>query len=68
MSFGLEHVDSTGPMIDASIDNFDQNEENIDGQSATHAMAMVKYERSDSVTTFTRIKRLAERLLKGHSP
>ena len=44
VSLGLEHVDSIGPMIDAAIDNFDQNEETLDCKSTTHAMVMVIFQ------------------------
>jgi len=32
-------------MVDAAIDNFDQNEETLDGKSTTHALAAVVYQR-----------------------
>jgi hypothetical protein len=32
--------------LDAAIDNFDQNEETIDGKNTTHAMSIVVYQRS----------------------
>ena len=36
----------TDTTLDAAIDNFDQNEETIDGKNTTHAMAIVVYQRS----------------------
>ena len=43
---GLEPVDENNPLtfLHAAIDNFDQNEETLDGKSTTHAMAMVVYQ------------------------
>lgn len=41
--FDSENLDS---IVDAAIDNFDQNEETIDGKRTTHAMAIVLYQRS----------------------
>ena len=35
-------------IVDAAIDNFDQNEETINGKNTTHAMAIVLYQRIDS--------------------
>lgn len=35
-----------GTPIDAAIDNFDQNEDTLDGKATTHAMAAVVYKRS----------------------
>ena len=32
--------------VDAAIDNFDQNEDTLDGKSSTHSMAIVLYQRS----------------------
>jgi hypothetical protein len=37
-----ENVQTT---VDAAIDNFDQNEETIDGKNTTHSMAVVLYQR-----------------------
>ena len=43
---GIEPVtEDTNTFVDAAIDNFDQNEETIDGKKSTHAMAMVLYQR-----------------------
>ena len=43
---GLEPVDINNPLIflHAAIDNFDQNEETLDGKSTTRAMAKVIYQ------------------------
>ena len=41
-----EERGSPEPLFDAAIDNFDQNEETLDGKSTTHAMAAVIYKRS----------------------
>ena len=35
-------------IVDAAIDNFDQNEETINGKNTTHVMAIVLYQRIDS--------------------
>ena len=41
--FDSENIDS---IVDAAVDNFDQNEETIDGKRTTHGMAIVSYQRS----------------------
>ena len=43
----LQHLRSVeySPVIDAAIDNFDQNEATLDGKSTTHAMAAVLFHR-----------------------
>ena len=43
----LKHLRSVedSPVIDAAIDNFDQNEATLDGKSTTHAMAAVLFHR-----------------------
>jgi hypothetical protein len=39
-------IDASGNvLVDAAIDNFDQNEETLDGKNTTHAMAAVLYKR-----------------------
>jgi hypothetical protein len=38
-------VDPDFAMVDAAIDNFDQNEETLDGKLTTHALAAVVYQR-----------------------
>jgi len=45
---GLQSNDNDMHLIDAAIDNFDQNEDTLDGKSTTHAMAAVIYKRCDS--------------------
>ena len=44
---GISQVETGNPgtTVDAAIDNFDQNEETIDGKRTTHAMAIVLYQR-----------------------
>ena len=43
---GLRSADDPNfEMIDAAIDNFDQNEETLDGKHTTHALAAVIYQR-----------------------
>ena len=37
--------DGSNVQVDAAIDNFDQNEETLDGKSTTHSMAIVLYKR-----------------------
>jgi hypothetical protein len=43
---GLRSPQDDVIQIDAAIDNFDQNEEKLDGKSTTHAMAAVIYKRN----------------------
>ena len=45
---GISMLDSENlaSIVDPAIDNFDQNEETIDGKCTTHAMAIVMYQRS----------------------
>lgn len=38
--------DDVFSIVDAAIDNFDQNEETLDGRSTTHSMAAVLYQRT----------------------
>ena len=59
---GLSSTTDHG-IIDAAIDNFDQNEETLDGKNTTHAMAMVVYRRGDVTTVHNPIKRIPERSL-----
>ena len=44
---GISQVDTEnlGTTVDAAIDDFDQNEETIDGKRTAHAMAIVLYQR-----------------------
>lgn len=46
---GLENTTVTDgfPIVDAAIDNFDQNEATLDGKSTTHAMAAVLFQREN---------------------
>jgi len=43
----LQHICSIddSPVVDAAIDNFDQNEATLGGKSTTHAMAVVLFHR-----------------------
>ncbi|KAL7379980.1 hypothetical protein ABVT39_009485 [Epinephelus coioides] len=50
-------------IIDAAIDNFDQNEETLDGKNTTHCMAIVVYRRGDDTTAHNPIKRVPEKSL-----
>ena len=38
--------ENPGSIVDAAIDNFDRNEETVDGKHTTHSMAVVLYQRS----------------------
>ena len=54
----LDH-DDTDTFIDAAIDNFDLNEDSLDGKRTTHAMATVVYQRcggSEGCDTIPRTK------------
>jgi len=48
ISRGISKFDgeNTATVVDAAIDNFDQNEETVDGKHTTHSMAIVLYQRS----------------------
>ena len=48
-------------MIDAAIDNFDQNEETLDGKSTTHAIAKVIYQHCDKKISLIPIPRCSQR-------
>lgn len=50
----LANVDINNPItiIDAAIDNFDRNEETIDGKNTTHILAMVLYQRCQANKSF----------------
>lgn len=50
--------------IDAAIDNFDQNEETLDGKSTTHSMAAVIYQRNTTHVPSIRIPRVTSKTLK----
>lgn len=49
--------------IDAAIDNFDQNEDTLDGKSTTHSMAAVLYKRSPPLENQQQIPRLNKKSL-----
>ena len=51
------------PLIDAAIDNFDQNEATLDGKSTTHAMAAVLFHRGTSQDEGQSIPRLPKKSL-----
>ncbi|KAK1904701.1 Beta-glucanase [Dissostichus eleginoides] len=59
---GLTRTTEHG-IIDAAIDNFDQNEETLDGKNTTHSMAIVVYRRGDVATAHNPIPRIPERSL-----
>ena len=51
--------DDTDTFVDAAIDNFDLNEDSLDGKRTTHAMATVVYQRcggSEGYDTIPRTK------------
>lgn len=48
-------------IVDAAIDNFDQNEETLDGKSTTHCMAAVLYQRSSNTSAVEGIPRSRNR-------
>lgn len=49
--------------VDAAIDNFDQNEDTLDGKSTTHSMATVLYKRGDTTVSGEKLKRLTQKVL-----
>ena len=57
-------ADDVNSIIDAAIDNFDQNEETLDGLSTTHCMAGVLYQRKLPMRDTTGIPRLHEKTLQ----
>jgi hypothetical protein len=60
---GITHVQDHG-MVDAAIDNFDQNEDTLDGRSTTHALAAVLFKRGNSQQQdSSNIPRVKERAL-----
>ncbi|KAJ4928896.1 hypothetical protein JOQ06_004518 [Pogonophryne albipinna] len=59
---GLTRTTEHG-IIDAAIDNFDQDEETLDGKNTTHSMAIVVYRRGDVATAHNPIPRIPERSL-----
>ena len=52
-------------LVDAAIDNFDQNEETIDGKGTTHAMAAVLYKRCDINPSECHIPRVQSKSLSS---
>lgn len=50
-------------LVDAAIDNFDRNEDTLDGKSSTHAMAGVLYRRSKDEVQSQRIPRINKKSL-----
>ena len=59
---GLTGVAEHG-IVDAAIDNFDQNEDTLDGKHTTHAMASVVFRRGQVSTADTCLARVPERSL-----
>ena len=51
--------------IDAAIDNFDQNEDTLDGKSTTHSMAAVLYKRCPPTENHTKMARLSSKSLSS---
>ena len=61
---GLSGISDHG-MVDAAIDNFDQNEETLDGKKTTHAMATVVYRRGQTTTEVHRLARIPQKSLSA---
>lgn len=61
---GLSGISDHG-MIDAAIDNFDQNEETLDGKQTTHAMATVIYRRGETTTEVHHLARIPQKSLSA---
>ena len=59
---GLSNVSEHG-IVDAAIDNFDQNEDTLDGKHITHAMATVVYRGGHVSTAEKSIARVSQRSL-----
>jgi len=53
------------PVVDAAIDNFDQNEAMLDGKSTTHAIAAVLFHRGDTQPDDQSIPRLQKKALSA---
>ena len=49
--------------MDAAIDNFDQNEETLDGKTTTHSMAAVLYQRCGALNDDESIPRTGKKVL-----
>jgi len=54
---GAYRADDVQTIVNAAIDNFDQNEETLDGKSTTHCMAAVLYQRSANTAVVKGIPR-----------
>lgn len=61
---GIVPVRSVEDFVHASIDNFDQNEETLDGKGTTHSLAMVLFQKSNSLFEDTTFKRNTKRSLQ----
>jgi len=54
---GAYRADDVQTIVDAAIDNFDENEETLDGNSTTHCMAAFLYQRSANTAVVEGIPR-----------
>ena len=54
---GLQRVniEDTNTMIGAIVDNFDQNEDTLNGKTTTHSMAAALYQRCEVVIDYERL-------------
>ena len=64
---GIQDVTDIASYIDAAIDNFDQNEETLDGKNTTHAMASVVFQGMEAPVA-NDIPRLTNALLELQVP
>ena len=65
---GLQKLDDStedSTLVDAAIDNFDQKEATLDGNSTTHAMAAVVYKRTPVDPSYSRIPRVQQTSLSA---
>lgn len=62
---GIQSVDlaNADTFVDAAIDNFDQNEETLDGKTTTHSMAAVLYQRCGTLNDDENIPRTRKKAL-----
>jgi len=62
---GIQSVDlaNADTFVDAAIDNFDQNEETLDGKTTTHSMAAVLYQRCGTLNDDETIPRTRKKAL-----
>ena len=62
---GLQRVnmEDANTMIDAAIDNFEQNEDTLDGKTTMHSMAAVLYQRCEVVSDDERLPRCPQKVL-----